>query len=285
MSLRSSASPPVRALILDLGNVLIFHDNAQLFHEMAAATGRTPDEVQYLIFAAEPHIDTVDGPPEIVYDRLAPAVGFPGTFDEFAAIWNGIFTPHEAMVPLIAVLRGRVRLVVLSNTNPLHLSHIRSILPLLDQFDAVLASYELGAMKPDPSVYRLALEAAGVEAREAAFFDDHPRHVAGAKAAGIRGFLFTDAAGFVRDLETLGLWPPAYWAGPRRSGWTHGKNKGRAPPPRVDPRLEQRPGPAARSEGDGGGPTASRDGGRRLLSKPTPRYDDSIWDFWPLRGP
>src|SRR5262245_13112639 len=118
MSRRSNASSAVRALILDLGNVLIFHDNARLFRELASATGRTPEEVQYLIFAArERHIDTIDGPPRIVYDTLAPGVGFSGSFDEFAAIWNGIFTPYEAMAPLIAALCGRVRLVVLSNTN------------------------------------------------------------------------------------------------------------------------------------------------------------------------
>jgi FMN phosphatase YigB (HAD superfamily) len=199
--------PTVRALILDLGNVLIFHDNALLFRNLAAATGRTPDEIQYLIFAdAGRSLDTVEGTAETVYRSVSRAIGFTGSFDKFAAIWNGIFTPHDAIVPVIAALRGRVPLVVLSNTNPLHMHHIRSVLPVLDQFDAVLTSYELGAMKPDTVVYHRALAAAGVDPHEAAFFDDLPRHVAGAEAAGLRGFLFTDTEGFTRDLTTLGLW-------------------------------------------------------------------------------
>ena len=47
---------------------------------------------------------------------------------------------------------------------------------------------------------------AGVAPHEAAFFDDLPEHVEGARRAGLHAFLFTDAAGFTRDLAALGLW-------------------------------------------------------------------------------
>lgn len=195
---------PVRALILDLGNVLIFHDNDRLFRELGAACNRTPAEVQHLIreSGAGERINTTDGPPISVYDAVAPAIDFPGGYAEFAAIWNGIFTPHVEMEPVIERLHGRTPLFVLSNTNPLHMEHIWATLPVLSRIDHVLTSYELGVTKPDQRIYERALAVVNVPAREAAFFDDLPQHVAGARAAGLRAFLFTDAVQFQRDLAS-----------------------------------------------------------------------------------
>ena len=198
----------VRALILDLGNVLIFHDNDQLDRELAAACGCTPAQVRAVLQSKEmrERINLTDGSPAIVYEIVAPAIGFPGDLEAFATIWNGIFQPNESMVPVIEALQGDLPLVVLSNTNAMHMDYIRPRLPVLGRFDAVLASHELGLMKPDPAIYAYAAARAGVAPAEAAFFDDLPGHVAGAERAGLRGFLFTDTGRFVADLRRLGLW-------------------------------------------------------------------------------
>jgi glucose-1-phosphatase len=89
------------------------------------------------------------------------------------------------------------------------MDYIRGQLPLLDTFDDVLTSYELGLMKPDAAIYRVALDIAGVAPEEAAFFDDVLGHVEGARLVGLRGFLFTDVDQFVDDLIKIGLWTPA----------------------------------------------------------------------------
>jgi glucose-1-phosphatase len=198
----------VRALVLDLGNVLVFHDNARLDRELAAACGVT-GEVLPLLRAAgvDRRINTTDGPPALVYDLVAPAIGFPGTLADFAAIWNGIFEPYDAMTPAIEALHGRVPMAVLSNTNAMHFAELRGRLPVLDRFDAVLTSHELGLMKPEPAIYEAALARLGVAPGEAAFFDDLPGHVEGARRVGMRGFIFTDVERFTADLTRLGLWP------------------------------------------------------------------------------
>lgn len=207
---RSSQSDrPIRALILDLGNVLIFHDNNQLYRELAAACGCPPAQVRATLQSAEMRrrINLTDGPPRTVYDSVAPAIGFPGDLAAFESIWNGIFRLNEPVFPVIEALHGSVPLLVLSNTNPMHMAYIRPRLPVLRRFEAVLTSHELGLMKPDHAIYEAALAAAGVPAAEAAFFDDLPGHVEGAEQAGLRGFLFNDLEQFTTDLTTLGLWP------------------------------------------------------------------------------
>jgi HAD superfamily hydrolase (TIGR01509 family) len=207
----TNTQPQIRALILDLGNVLIFHDNDRLYRELASACAHEPSVVLEALSGqgVGRMINTTDGPPSLIYETVAPAIGFRGNLDDFRTIWNGIFTPYEAMTPIIEALRGRVQLLVLSNTNAMHMDYIRGELPVLDAFDAVLTSYKLGLMKPDAAIYRAALREAGVEAEEAAFFDDVAGHVEGARLIGINSFLFTDASQFVEDLSELRLWPPS----------------------------------------------------------------------------
>lgn len=66
---------------------------------------------------------------------------------------------------------------------------------LFDRFRAIVVSGEEKVAKPDPRIYALALERFGVAAGDTLFVDDRAENVAGAIAAGMRGHLFTDAAG------------------------------------------------------------------------------------------
>jgi putative hydrolase of the HAD superfamily len=166
----------------------------------------TPDAVVTALRSeAGQRMNVTDGPPELVYEIVAPAIGFPGSLEEFAAIWNGIFRPNDSVFPVIEALSGRVPLFVLSNTNAMHMAYIRPRLPILERFEAVLTSHELGLVKPDAAIYRAALARAGAAPQEAAFFDDQLGHVEGARRAGLHGFVFSDVERFVEDLAGLGL--------------------------------------------------------------------------------
>jgi FMN phosphatase YigB (HAD superfamily) len=48
---------------------------------------------------------------------------------EFASVWNDIFWPNEALLRVFEQLRERVTLVMLSNTNPLHITHALARFP------------------------------------------------------------------------------------------------------------------------------------------------------------
>lgn len=64
--------------------------------------------------------------------------------------------------------------------------------PLRDRFDATLFSYKLGIRKPDPRIYKHALEKLGVSASEALFVGDggSDEH-RGARAVGMKAVLVT----------------------------------------------------------------------------------------------
>jgi putative hydrolase of the HAD superfamily len=98
-----------------------------------------------------------------------------------------------------------VKVLLLSNTNATHLDWIRPRLPLLQRFDGLVLSYQLGVAKPDPAIFQQALKLAGTSPERTAFFDDVETYVAAAKALGIKGHVFTDAPTFQRQLAVLGL--------------------------------------------------------------------------------
>jgi len=57
-------------------------------------------------------------------------------------------------------------------------------------WDAFVSSCEVGMRKPDPRIYRLALDGLGVEPKEAAFVGHKASELRGAKAVGMTTIAF-----------------------------------------------------------------------------------------------
>lgn len=81
---------------------------------------------------------------------------------------------------------------------------------LLRRFVGVLVSGAERLAKPDPAIFRLALERFDLDPAGCVFVDDSPANVEAATALGMTGLHFTGADRFRADLERLGL------LGPRR---------------------------------------------------------------------
>jgi putative hydrolase of the HAD superfamily len=104
---------------------------------------------------------------------------------------KGIFDtvePHAAEA-LALVRAAGLSTAVISNSN----GSARAILEGLDlarHLDYVIDSHEVGVEKPDPRIFRLALERSGVDAEGAVYIGDlYSVDVLGARAAGIRAIL------------------------------------------------------------------------------------------------
>lgn len=194
------------AVLLDLGNVLVLHDNALLFRRFGEAAGLGEEEVLHRLDGAfwdGVNRGTLAGAG--LRQALRARLGLTMSDADLDALFCSHFTVNEPMLPLVEALVGRVRLVLVSNTTAVHFDYLRDKLPVLSRFDALVLSHEVGLAKPDAAIFELALARAGVAPRRAAFFDDLPAYVEAASALGIHGRLFTDAGAFRRDLEALGL--------------------------------------------------------------------------------
>jgi glucose-1-phosphatase len=207
MMARTMSVPPPRAVLLDLGNVLAFHDNALLFRRLGERAGLNAAEAERRLLGAgwtAANRGLLDG--EGIRRDVCATLGVQLSAGEFFALWNCHFTVHEAVLPRVERLTQQVPVVLLSNTNVLHVQYLRPLLPVLGRFRALVLSCEVGSVKPEAAIYREALARAGCAApHEAAFFDDVPEYVQAADALGIRGRLFTTAAAFEGQLAALGL--------------------------------------------------------------------------------
>jgi putative hydrolase of the HAD superfamily len=101
---------------------------------------------------------------------------------------NGVHLWDDS-IRTLRELRGRgIRTAVVSNCD--HATRpIVDDLGLEREVDAIVLSFEVGAAKPDPGIYRAALEAVGAGPEEAVFVDDQAWYCEGAEALGIRSFL------------------------------------------------------------------------------------------------
>jgi HAD superfamily hydrolase (TIGR01509 family) len=101
---------------------------------------------------------------------------------------NGVHLWDDS-IPTLRELRGRgIVTAVVSNCD--HATRpIVDDLGLEREVDAIVLSFEVGAAKPDPGIYRSALDALGARAEEAVFVDDQAAYCEGAEALGIRSFL------------------------------------------------------------------------------------------------
>jgi len=102
----------------------------------------------------------------------------------------------------LAALRERgLALVVVSNANG-RLRHLLDRLDLTRWFDVILDSQEWGVEKPDPRLFRLALEQSGARADRTMHVGDlYHVDVAGARAADLREAVLLDAAGLYPDVD------------------------------------------------------------------------------------
>lgn len=110
----------------------------------------------------------------------------------------------QEVLRLLQAARRQLRLVLVTNATTRLARDLRA-LGLAEAFDAVINASEVGHAKPSEPIYRVALQAAGVPAAEAAFVDDRPENVEAAVRLGMRGHVFLTAGGLAEALAGWGL--------------------------------------------------------------------------------
>ena len=119
--------------------------------------------------------------------------------------WNNIFVENRDVTEIMERLRKRHRLFALSNTNVLHIEHIKQTFPSLGFFEGWVASCDVGYRKPDPEIYALALDRAGVKPSQAVYIDDRPELVEAGRSAGLTAIRFESSGQLEQDLRDAGF--------------------------------------------------------------------------------
>ena len=187
------AGSKIRAVIFDIGRVLIRVDVARAMNGLGAGLGLTPNDLWAAIEKDPSWNDWQEGRMSArdYHLRLTKRLGSSLPYEKFAEAWNLALDPTPMQeTSLFERLAKRYRLALLSNTDPVHVAHMEPRYEFFRFFPTRIYACVLGGSKPNPLIYREALRASGVKAAEAVYVDDVPRYVEAAKALGITGVAY-----------------------------------------------------------------------------------------------
>jgi glucose-1-phosphatase len=201
----------IRCIFFDLGNVLLDLDYGKFRDRMISMTGLEIEQLRAALTTGESVLKYEVGAcnDDEFLAELCSRAGIRINRSDFLEAWNCIFAEKPLLSDAVLLeLSGKLPLWVLSNTNKMHFEFLRERFRFLtDYFQGWILSYEVGAAKPDPSIYTHALHRACFSANEALFVDDQRANVEAARRLGMDAFQFLNQTQLIQELQNRQLLP------------------------------------------------------------------------------
>jgi putative hydrolase of the HAD superfamily len=202
--------PPIEVILFDLGNVILPFNHYQIAERLSRFSQRKefqdPQRIFPFLFDFEK--GAVNGY-EVgkvssiqFFNFLKEYLHLSLSFEGFIPLWNDIFTEDQGVSEIIRSLKGRKKLGLISNTNPLHFDYILAKFPVVQIFDKWILSHKAGFKKPAVEIFQKAIEWASVEPEKILFIDDIKGHVEVAVSLGMRGIHFISAQQLKEEINT-----------------------------------------------------------------------------------
>jgi len=200
-----------KAIIFDLGNVLINISYPRIFAYWSQVTGQKLNDLQgiksKIIDAEEMRFEVGQISAADFRRNVAAKIGFQISDSDFDKGWNNIFVGVNPGIELVLQqLKPDYRLVGLSNTNQIHTEMWKKEYPkIIDYFEKFFCSHEIGKRKPNAETFYFVLDYLQLAPEEVIFIDDNHANVEGANRLGITGILMHTAPQLLTDLHNLGI--------------------------------------------------------------------------------
>lgn len=201
-------SARIRAIIFDIGRVLIRVDISRATSGLASGLSLTPEEVWSAIEKDPRWLDWQEGriSPRDWHLHVTKRLGASLTFEQFTEVWNRALDPKPIQSEsFLEKLSKKYRLALLSNTDSIHMTEEEARFPFFRFFPIRIYSFRVAASKPDPVIYREALKACKVRAEEAVYIDDITAYAEAAQRLGMTGIVFRSPQQLQSDLRALGI--------------------------------------------------------------------------------
>lgn len=198
----------VKLIMFDLGGVLVQIAPEKFLTKVAQATGKSMDSIKPSLEDCKliEALETGQLNPRKFYEQVKERTGVTWSYEQFVKAWNSIIVDENLETTwVLERLKSRYKLLVLTNTDPIHDTYIRSMWPVFTAIPNWVASYVVGFRKPDPRIYELALAEADVQPAETVYIDDLAEHIETARHLGIPAIHFIDGLEVERELHALGV--------------------------------------------------------------------------------
>ncbi len=179
-----------KALLFDLGGVLVDVDFSRALNAWSPLSALSPDELRSAFrfdHAYERHergeITAVE-----YFLHLKSALQLTATLDQIEHGWNAIFAGEIAQTRLLVeTTRQTLPCFAFTNTNASHFRHSAGLYPkVVSAFDRIFASHEIGLRKPERAAFDYICQQLKLAPASILFFDDLAENVRAAQDAGLR---------------------------------------------------------------------------------------------------
>jgi FMN phosphatase YigB (HAD superfamily) len=193
----------IHTVFFDIGNTLLDFDFGVAARRLSAMTGRPEPEVTWAMATLVERTRYELGwtTSEEFIRCVSAHFGLSLGRAEFRDVWSDIFTENDEMIALARALRGVKPRYLLSNTNDLHAEFFTERYPFIREFDGHIYSHLEGVGKPDPGIYRRALERAQTDAAHSLFIDDREENILAARQLGMNAVHYADRTQAMKEIR------------------------------------------------------------------------------------
>ena len=194
----------IKTILFDLGGVIVPFDFKIAYARLAPLCGCEAADIPIKIRSTDLVTQFESGSvgAEQFFEELSALLRLRITFEDFRDLWTCIFLPQTLIADeLLESLAGHYRLMLLSNTNPIHFDMVKTTYPLMRHFHDCVLSYEAGAVKPSSRIFQAAIQRAQCKPEECFFTDDILINVEAARKHGMDAVQFHTAAQIEDELR------------------------------------------------------------------------------------
>mgnify|MGYP000291172440 CR=1 FL=1 len=197
----------IRAIFFDFGGVLMRTEYQAPRQHLAERLNMEYDDLVRLVFDSDVSRQASVGEVTVEqhWDAVMKKLNRPAS--EAKAIRDEFFAGDildRTLVELIRSLRRsrKYKTGLISNA----WNDLRALIErekIDDAFDTMVISAEVGVMKPDAKIFKIALDQLKVPAKDAMFVDDFVENIEGCQKAGMKGLLFQNAETDIEKIKAL----------------------------------------------------------------------------------
>ena len=195
----------IRNVVFDVGGVMLRLRYQPFVRYLQEAGADLSDLPSWLATIGLEEHERGEIPGEELLGRVAATAREPLDAADLHRRWLDMFERTDAMFELAEGLMARHRVYLLSNVGDLHWAHMDREYGIERVGHGAIASFRVGAIKPQPEIYRIAEERLGLDPRATVFVDDLARNVAGARACGWNAIHHVNPAMTRKALVALGV--------------------------------------------------------------------------------
>lgn len=198
----------ISVIVFDLGNVLIPFDYKIIidsFNKIEDGLGNKFYDLYHKNYHVHRQFERADISRDEFLSTNLDWLDNKVTEEEFSKIFSSLFTLNNDVAELLPKLKQNYTLVLLSNTNSIHRQYGWDHYEFLKYFDKLILSYEVGAYKPEPAIYKAVTNFTQKPNDEHIFIDDVQEYVEGAHSQGWDGIQFVGYESLTAELRGRGI--------------------------------------------------------------------------------